>query len=278
MKQEKKIGILGAGVMGEALVSGILRARLVPSSHLVVSDVRRAPLGNLRKKYNVHVASDNAELVSACARVVFCVKPQDLPGVLREVSSVFTPHKLLVSIAAGIPVSFFERCLPEGVPVVRVMPNTPCQVGAGVSVLCGGAHAHPHHLSEAAEIFNCVGTTHLSHEKHLNAVTALSGSGPAYVFLFLESLTDAGVRVGLPRDLAYELALRTTYGSCELLKQTGLSPKELRDRVTSPGGTTIQALSVLEKAGFRGFMMEAVVEAAQRAKELEKEASLQVKS
>lgn len=271
MQPLKRIGVLGAGVMGEALVSGMLRAKLVHPSHLMAADVRQSQIKFFQKKYKIQVPHDNAELVEKCDVVILCIKPQDAGGVVKEIASSFSPAKMLVSIVAGMPLSFFEKALAKGVPVVRVMPNTPCQVGAGVSVLCGGTSATENHVKAAAEIFNCVGTTHVADEKYLNAVTALSGSGPAYVFLFLEALTDAGVRVGLTRELAHELAFQTVAGSCELLKQTGQTPKELKDKVTSPGGTTITALSVLEKAGFRGHVIQAVVEAAQRAKELEKE-------
>ncbi len=274
MQPVKRIGVIGAGVMGEALVSGMLRVKLVHPSHLMAADVRQSPLKLLQRKYKIQVLHDNVELAEKCDVVILCIKPQDAGSVLKQVAPSFGATKLLVSIVAGVPLSFFEKALAKGVPVVRVMPNTPCQVGAGVSVLCGGASAKEHHVKAAAEIFNCVGTTHVADEKYLNAVTALSGSGPAYVFLFLEALTDAGVRVGLVRELAHELAFQTLHGSCELLKQTGQTPKELKDKVTSPGGTTITALSVLEKSGFRGHVIQAVVEAAQRAKELEREAQL----
>lgn len=268
----KNIGVIGAGVMGEALIAGMVKAKLVSPSHLTASDVRLSHIKLFRKKYKIQITQYNTALVQKCDCVVLCVKPQDADSVLKDIADRFHKDKMLVTIAAGLPLSFYEKRLPDGVPVVRVMPNTPCQVGAGVSVLCGGAFAKGEHVKAAAKIFNCVGATHTAGEKYLNAVTALSGSGPAYVFLFLEALTDAGVRVGLARDLAYDLAFQTFDGSCELLKQTGQTPKELKDKVTSPGGTTITALSVLEKSGFRGHLIQAVLEAANKAKELEKEA------
>lgn len=265
------IGVIGAGVMGEALIAGMLKAKLVSPAQVTAADVRATQLTHFQKKFRILITQSPAALVEKCDTVILSVKPQDAPAVMEDISGVFQKNKLLITIVAGLPVSFYEKRLPDGVPVVRVMPNTPCQAGAGVSVLCGGASAKAHHVKTAAQIFNCVGVTHAAEEKYLNAVTALSGSGPAYVFLFLEALTDAGVRVGLARELSYALAFQTVAGSCELLKQTGQSPKELKDRVTSPGGTTITALSVLEKAGFRGHIMQAVLEAANRAKEMEKE-------
>lgn len=266
----KKLAVIGAGAMGSALVQGLLQSGKVKPEQIVASDIDKSRLEKLQS-VGVNTTTENKEAVKQSDIILLCVKPQTMSDVLADISQVVDPSRhCVISIAAGIPISQIESALPEGTPVVRVMPNTPAQVLAGASAVALGANAKEEHRKIAHEIFSAVGSVVDVPEKLMDAVTAVSGSGPAYIFVFAEALTDAGVNLGLPREIAFKLVAQTLLGAAKMLLETGKHPAELKDMVTSPGGTTIAALSVLERRAFRGSVIEAVAAAFQRAKELAK--------
>jgi pyrroline-5-carboxylate reductase len=265
----QKVGFVGGGNMAEAIIKGLLSGG-VPSSGIAVTEPVEARREYLRAKYGVDVHSDCAAVVSAAGIVILAVKPQVCGQVLNEISSGDVQGKLFVSIMAGVKTETIETALKRSARVVRVMPNTPALVLAAASVISPGAHATGEDLSLVREIFDLLGTTCQAEEKLLDAVTGLSGSGPAYVFTFIEALSDAGVKNGLPRDVASRLAAQTVFGSAKMVMETGEHPAVLREKVTSPGGTTIAALHVLEQEGFRGTVMTAVDAATKRSMELGK--------
>ncbi len=262
------IGFIGGGNMAEALIRGLVRGHHVPAERVHVSGPRTERLDELATTYGVHVTRDNRQVASSSGVVVLSVKPQILEKVLREVSDHVKPGTLVVSIAAGVDTETIEAALPEGVRVVRAMPNTPALVGAGATAISAGRHASEADLATAKAMFDAVGITIVLDESHLDAVTGLSGSGPAYIFLILEALADAGVKVGLSRRNAQRLAAQTVMGSAKLLLDTDEHPGRLKDMVTSPGGTAISGLHTLEEGGLRTTLINAVETATKRAREL----------
>jgi pyrroline-5-carboxylate reductase len=268
---EEKIGVIGAGKIGSALLRGMIQTRLVRTDRLIASLPGEAGRRALAEEMGIPVTGDNREVCGFADVVLLAVKPQTAQGVLQEIENVMGADKLLVCLAAGVPIGKIEERLKKGARVVRVMTNTPCLVGAAASGYAGGGRATAEDLKLVEEILGSVGIALPLDERHLDAVTGLSGSGPAYVFLFIESLADGGVQMGLPRDAALRLALQTVYGSAKLAAETGKHLGQLRDEVTSPGGTTMAGLYALEKAGFRGALMDAVVQATRRAQELGKQ-------
>lgn len=270
MPLDRVIGIIGAGAMGEALATGVIRAGLVEPERLYVTDVRKERLDYLRAKLGVSPLSDNRQLVGASQVVILAVKPPIVAPVLEEIAPVITAAHTLISIAAGITLSFMEQHLPPGVPVVRVMPNTPCLVGAGASAFALGRYARSEDAALAREIFAAVGIAVEVPEDQLDIVTGLSGSGPAYVYLLIEALSDGAVRLGLPRHVAVQLAAQTVYGAAKMVLSTGEHPAALKDAVTTPGGTTAAGLFALEEAGVRAAFARAVERATRRAAELSK--------
>ncbi|MBW1646395.1 MAG: pyrroline-5-carboxylate reductase, partial [Deltaproteobacteria bacterium] len=236
---ERTLGIIGTGNMGRALVKGLLAAE--PRPRIYIYDVAEASRQRLLDEFGdrLQAAADNQELVRRSDLVILAVKPQVIDRVLAEISPVLAPTKLLLSIAAGITLQTLENGIPAAVPVVRVMPNTPALVQAGIAALTAGRHAGKEHLQLAAAVFSRVGKTVIVEEKLMDAVTAVSGSGPAYAFLVVEAMIDAAVDQGLPREIARALVIETIAGSCALLRETGQQPMALKDMVTSPGGTTI---------------------------------------
>ncbi|KKM12253.1 hypothetical protein SY88_03565 [Clostridiales bacterium PH28_bin88] len=265
---EVNLGFIGAGAMAEALISGVLRAGLMGPERISASDVAPARLQLMKERYHIQTLADNGSVVRQNQVVVLAIKPQVLREVLSPLVPFFGPEHLVISIAAGINLADLEGILNEGVPVVRVVPNTPCLVGEGVSALALGRWATRKHQEVAEVLLGSVGPTFTLPEGYMDAVTALSGSGPAYVYLVVEALTDAGVRVGLPRDIASVLATQTVLGAAKMVKETRRHPAELKDMVTSPGGTTIAGLHALEAGGVRATLMNAVVAARDRAREL----------
>jgi pyrroline-5-carboxylate reductase len=262
------IGCIGAGNMAEALIRGLVRGGHVPSAHVVASAPRRDRLTELAKQYAIEVTTDNRVVAQKCGIVVLSVKPQILDKVLREVGDLLKPGTLVVSIAAGVDTATIEEAVADGVHVVRAMPNTPALVGAGATAVSAGKHASESDLTNARALFDAVGITIEVDESHLDAVTGLSGSGPAYIFLILEALADAGVKVGLARRNAQRLAAQTVMGSAKLLLETDEHPGKLKDMVTSPGGTAIAGLHTLEEGGLRTTLINAVETATKRAREL----------
>jgi len=266
----KTIAFLGAGNMAEALVKGLLRAGVASPQEIVCTD-RRAERGpELIQRYGVRFGQDNAAAAREAGIVLLSVKPQAMNKLLVEIAPALDASKLVISIAAGVPIAAIERKVGHGVRIVRTMPNTPALVGAGATALAAGEHATDADLAQARALFDAVGKTVVVDEPLLDAVTGLSGSGPAYIFLIIEALSDAGVKVGLARAQAQELAAQTVLGSAKLLLETGEHPGRLKDQVTSPGGTAIAGLHTLEAGGLRTTLMNAVEAATRRAHELGK--------
>lgn len=255
------IAVVGVGTMGEAVLAG-----LVHSGHEVRAGVRRPErAAELKEKYGV-VAGSPAEVVEGAEVVVLGVKPYDIVPLVQALG--LRQGQVVVSLAAGITTHTIEAAVPAGVAVVRVMPNTPALIGEGMSVLAGGATASPEQIARAAELMKAVGEVAIVPEKHVDAAAAISGSGPAYVFLVAEALIEAGVHLGLPRATSAQLVAQTLVGSADLLKQTGEHPAVLRENVTSPGGTTAAALRVLESAGVRAAFLDATRANRDRSREI----------
>jgi pyrroline-5-carboxylate reductase len=268
-KTEKKIALLGCGKMGTILLQGFLKQGLVNKGEAVATvqheDHRRELARDLP---GVSVSTDNRAAASGAPVVLIALKPQALPQVLEEISPVLAPETLLISIAASTTTEYIQQRVSSNVHVVRAMPNTPAMVGAAMTALCAGATARKHHLDMAKNLFESVGRAVIVDEKHMDAITALSGSGPAFTFVILESMAEAGVKVGLPREMATMLAAQTLFGSAKLALETGHHPALLKDAVTTPAGCTIEGLIELEKGGLRVTMMNAVIKTTSRAHEL----------
>lgn len=271
---KEKIGVVGAGKIGSAIMRGVIRAGLVSNEQVMASDVSETLRRSVAKDLDVKVTADNAAACLFADIVILAVKPQIVDSVLDGIAAKLGKSKLLISVAAGVPLARLESHLLAGARVVRVMPNIPCIVGAGASCYSGGANATAKDLENVGQILSSFGVAAPLEEKYLDAVTGLSGSGPAYVFLFIEALADGGVQVGLPRDVALKLALQTVYGSARMALESDKHLGELKDEVTSPGGTTIAGLYALEKGGFHGTVMEAVLNATRRSLELGRESSI----
>lgn len=266
--RDKKIGIIGAGAMGSALCRGLINAGVTTPNAILVSDPHTAHLTALNTALKIKTTDSNARVAKFTDIVVLAVKPQTVASVLADISETMQPTQLLITIAAGVRTATIEAGLKNPVPVVRAMPNTAAQVNAGACAYCRGTHADESHAEYAAEIFRSVGTAIAVDERMMDAVTALSGSGPAYVYLMIEALVDGGVKAGLPRDLAHQLASQTVLGAAQMVIQTGSHPAQLKDMVATPSGTTITALAALEHAGFRAALIDAVERAAIRSQEL----------
>ena len=264
---EKSIGFVGAGNMAEAMIRGLLRGQVFTPKQVTASAPRQERQRELAEKYGIRATGDNREAARQSI-VVLSVKPQILSRVLDEIAGTVSAESLVISIAAGVPVAVIQSKLRPETRVVRAMPNTPALVDAGATAIARGEHARESDLEDAKRIFDAVGVTVVLDESLLDAVTGLSGSGPAYVFLILEALSDAGVKVGLSRRTAQLLAAQTLLGSAKLLIETNEHPGRLKDMVTSPGGTAITGLHTLEHGGLRTTLMNAVEAATRRSREL----------
>lgn len=263
-----KLGFIGAGNMAGALVRGLLHAGVVAPDRITLSDVSAERLEHVQKLHDVRTTSDNHALARECDVVVLAVKPQAIDKVLASLAGDIQPRHLVVSVAAGVPVAAIEGKLPSGARLVRAMPNTAAVVLAGATAIAAGTHATESDLGVARALFEAVGRVVVLDETLLDAVTGLSGSGPAYVMVMIEALADGGVKVGLHRDTALLLAAQTVFGSAKLLLETGEHPGRLKDQVTSPGGTAIAGLHTLEAGGLRRTLIDAVEAATKRAAEL----------
>jgi pyrroline-5-carboxylate reductase len=264
--EQHTIAVIGAGKMGETLLSGLLRAGW-PASALIAT-VRRAERGEyLQTRYGIRVLP-NEEAVRAADVIVIAVKPQDASTLLADLGPRVPQGKLVVSICAGLPTSFFEKRLPEGTPVVRVMSNTPALVDQAMSAISAGSHARAEHLALTEEMLRPLGKTVRVPESQQDAVTALSGSGPAYFYYLVEAMTDAGILLGLPRQVAHELIVQAALGAAVMLRESGEHPVTLREAVTSPGGTTISAIRELERHRVRAAVLDAIEAARDRAREI----------
>ena len=266
----EKIGVIGAGKIGSAIARGVIRAGLAAKENVMASDVSEALRQAAVNELGIKVTADNGALCDFADIIILAVKPQIVDPVAKEIAKKLGKTKLLVSVAAGVPIARIEANLEKGARVVRVMPNIPCVVGAGASAYGGGTHATTTDLEKVGAILNSFGVGMAVEEKYLDAVTGLSGSGPAYVFLFMEALADGGVQVGLARDVALKLAMQTVYGAAKMALEGNKHLGELKDEVTSPGGTTIACLYAMEQKGFHGTVMDAVVNATRRSQELGK--------
>jgi pyrroline-5-carboxylate reductase len=258
--------IFGAGVMGETLLSGLLRSGR-DVADLSITEKRTDHAAELNAKYGVSVL-DNATAAKSADVLVLVVKPQDMDGLLSEIRDHVVPGNLVVSLAAGITTGYLESRLPEGSSVVRVMPNTPALVDQGMAAVSPGQHCTPEHLDEAEALLRSCGRVVQVPEKYQDAVTAISGSGPAYIFYVVEAMIEAGVVLGLPRATSTELVVQTLFGAATMLKETGEHPTVLRERVSSPGGTTVAALRQLDDHKVRAAFISAIEAAAQRSHEL----------
>jgi pyrroline-5-carboxylate reductase len=260
------VAIFGAGVMGETLLSGLLRAGR-PVDELVITERREDRAAELTEKYGVRVLG-NADAARTADTLVLVVKPQDMGGLLGEIHDHVAPGNLVVSLAAGITTTYLESRLPEGRAVVRVMPNTPALVDQGMAAVSAGAHCDASHLAEAQSLLAATGKVLEVPEKLQDAVTAISGSGPAYIFYVVEAMIEAGVVLGMPRSTATELVVQTLFGAATMIKETGQHPTVLREQVTSPGGTTAAALRELDDHKVRAAFITAMEAAARRSHEL----------
>ena len=264
---ERRIAVLGTGKIGGILLQGLLKAGLSPER--AFPTVRRPERARaLSTQLAIPVGTDNRVAAGQADVILLCVKPQAVREVIEEIRPEVTPDKLLVSVAASVPTAYMEEILKTPIPVVRAMPNTPCVVGAGMTGLCKGKYATQAHLETAQLFFDTVGRTVLVEEKHMDAVTGLSASGPAFVYIILESLAEGGVKMGLPRDIATLLAAQTLLGAAAVALETGDHPALLRDAVTTPAGCTIDGIMELEEGKLRVTLIKAVAKASQRAKEL----------
>ncbi len=263
-----RFSIIGAGVMGEAITSAVLEHGLYEPAQVCLCDVSEERLRYLRERFGVHITSDPARALEGCRTVLLAVKPQDFPAVADATSGMVLPEQLVISIIAGVDLRTLREELGHRA-VVRVMPNTPAQVGHGLSVWTATSEVTPERREQARRILAAFGReVFVPDERHIDIATAVSGSGPAFVFLFIEAFIDAAVHIGLKRQEAQDMVLQTVLGSVHLARATGRHPAELRNMVTSPGGTTTEGLLVLERAGLRAAMMEAVLAAFEKTQAL----------
>ena len=265
---DRKVAFLGGGRMGEALVSGLIRSGGRSADQIMVTSRREERSRELAESYGIDSTLSNADAVSWADVLVLTVKPQDMEVLLSQIQEHVTPQQLVVSFAAGIRTSFVEKHLPDGVHVVRVMSNVAVLVDEAMSVVAAGSNAEDRHLEVAEELLGYVGRVIRLKEVHLDAITATSGSGPAYFFLLAEAMIEACILLGLSRDVATELIIQTMLGSAKMLRDTGKHPVVLREMVTSPGGTTIAAIRHLEEAGVRAAFLNAIDAACRRSAEL----------
>jgi pyrroline-5-carboxylate reductase len=264
----KKMVLIGGGNMGKSLLRGILKAGLTSPANVTVADVHRGKLESLRDSFGVHITEAASEAIPGADLVILAVKPLTLNDVIAGIREVVRPHQLFISIIAGVESSYIRERLGKDNPVVRVMPNIAATVDAAASAIALTPSATEDHIALTEAIFSAVGEVVRVEEEHIDAVTGLSGSGPAYIYMVIEALCDGGVKMGLPRDVAMKLATQTVFGAAKLVKETGAHPATLKDQVTTPGGTTISAVHELEERGLRAMLISAVVTATERSRAL----------
>jgi len=264
----KKLAVIGAGKLGEGLLSGMLSSQLIPAGHVTATVAHQPRADYLADKYSVKAHTNNSEAVSEADLVLICLKPQQVRGFLQDVKKELKKDALLISAAASVTTKLIERELGHTARVVRTMPNTPCLIRHGMTAIAAGEHATSEDLRMAQDIFASMGRTVIVDEKHMDAITGLSASGPAYVYMIIESLAEGGVKLGLPRELSTELSAQTLLGAAAMVLHTGEHPAKLKDVVTTPAGCTIDGLLELEEGGLRVTLIKAVVRAACRATQL----------
>jgi pyrroline-5-carboxylate reductase len=269
MLSGKIVGIIGAGNMGEVLIRGLIQSGKVKKTDIIASDTNQDRLTHIAKTYGARTTPSNVEVVENASIIIIAVKPQNIDDLLEELSTSSHEEHLFISIAAGVPTERLASKMHHKSGIIRVMPNAPSSVLAGIAALCPGRNVSQDDLQRAVSIFECVGkTVIIKNESLMDVVTGLSGSGPAFVFLVIESLSDAGVQLGISRKEASLLATQTAYGAAKMLLETGRHPSELKDIVATPGGTTFAGLKMLEKGNFRSTIMDAVEAATARSREL----------
>jgi pyrroline-5-carboxylate reductase len=264
----KPLGIIGGGNMGEALIAGVIHSSTLAPHEILFSEPRSDRRRDLQKKYHVAAAKSNADLVQKSPTLILAVKPQVVAEVLDAIAPRIQPHHLLISICAGVLLDYIQSFFPRPIRLIRAMPNTPALIQKGATALAPSPCATAEDLSSAVKIFQAVGRTFIVQESQMDTVTGLSGSGPAYVFAFIEALAAGGVKEGLPLDVALSLANQTVLGAAHLMQTTGQHPAVLSSQVCTPGGTTVFGLHAMEKAGFRLALMDAVTAATGRSREL----------
>jgi pyrroline-5-carboxylate reductase len=268
MLKDKKIGIIGTGNMGESLISGLIYAKSAISKNIICSDIRKERLKSVKDAYGVVTTTNNIDVVKGSEIVIYAIKPQIMASILRETAAHLDMSQVIISIAAGVPLAAIESCLNKDLRLIRVMPNIAASVKEGAAAIAPGKHASKGDLKLAKAIFDSVGKSIIIEEEFMDAITGLSGNGPAYIFLIVDALADAGVKMGLSREDALLLSAQSVLGAAKLLLETGEHPGRLKDKVTSPGGTAIAALHTIEAGGLRTTLINAVEVGTNRSKEL----------
>jgi pyrroline-5-carboxylate reductase len=263
-----RIALIGAGQLGEAILAGLLGAGILSKDQVVATAAHESRTDYLAERFNIRVSVSNREAVRDANLILLSVKPRVVKQVLEEIRDDLHEGQVLISTVASVPTRYIENLVGKSIPVVRTMPNTPCLIRMGMTALCAGAYAEPQHLELGQQVFDCLGRTIIVDERHMDAVTGLSASGPAYIYIVIESLAEGGVKMGLPRDIATQLAAQTVLGAGSMVLQSGEHPARLKDTVTTPAGCTIDGILELEEGGLRVTLIKAVVRATQRAKEL----------
>ncbi len=268
MLKNQKISIIGAGHIGQAVIGGLLKAKLLPAKNITASRRDKSRLQELKKRFGIQTTSDNRKAVKGADILIIAVKPQGASALLEEIAATVHEGQLIITVMAGVTTERINALLGKSNPIVRAMPNTPALVDAGATPLAKGVHATDADLSIAETIFKALGIVEVIPESLMDAVTGLSGSGPVYIYMVIEALIDGGVKMGIPRATARRLAAQTVFGAAKLVIETGKHPAILKDEVTTPGGTAIAAIQMLESKGLRNVLMEAVATAARRSEEL----------
>ncbi|HNB25213.1 MAG TPA: pyrroline-5-carboxylate reductase [Candidatus Melainabacteria bacterium] len=268
MLKNKKLAVIGVGKLGEALISGLLKRDAISASDVCGTVGHEESVKRVKERLNIEAILDNQKAVQGKDLILLAVKPQNMDSVLKEIAPVINKNQLIISVAASVTTSFVEERLPADIPVVRAMPNTPSVMNAGMAGMCTGKSATEEHKKMAEAIFKCVGETVFVDESLMDGVTALSASGPAYLYVVIESLAEAGVKLGIPRDVSTLLAAQTMLGSARMILESKAHPALLKDMVTTPAGCTIDGLMELEEGKLRVTLIKAVVKAAERAREL----------
>jgi pyrroline-5-carboxylate reductase len=266
--EPRRVAILGVGTIGESLLRGLLSGGWREPGEIVATVRSEERAGELAERYGVHATVSNAQAVAGAELVVIAVKPQDFDALLGEIGGLLSPEQTVLSVAAAMPTALIEERVAAGVPVVRAMPNRPATVHEGIAGVCAGSHAGDEHLTLAEEALSHLGAVVRVPERYMDAVTAVSGSGPAYYALLAEAMIEAGILLGLSREVSTQLVVQTMLGTARLLRDEHIHPVELREQVTSPGGTTIRAIRELERAGVRAAFLNAIQAAMERSREL----------
>jgi pyrroline-5-carboxylate reductase len=267
---DMKLGFIGTGCMGTAMIKSIINSEKLPAKSIYIFDLDAEKTGQLKNEFGVEVLSSGTEVVEKSDIIILAVKPNVLKPVLEACKSSFDNKKILVSFAVGVPIKFYKEIIGVDKKVVRTMPNTPMQVGEGMTLISFESEISKEEAKIIKDLFECTGKAEILDEKLMSEVTALTGSSPAYVYMFIEAMADAAVKSGIPRAISYKLAAQAVLGSAKMVLETGLHPGELKDQVCSPAGTTIEAVNTLEKNGFRYSIMDAMNECTKRAKEIGK--------